>query len=82
MTPEEVKVLKRKRVLKLQLIELTNKEIEELDRLIEEEERQKPKKTATAQWMAELTNEKNWKGGKKDANISSERSNIGGGEIS
>lgn len=40
MTPEEVKVLKRKRVLKLQLIELTNKEIEELDRLIEEAENQ------------------------------------------
>ncbi|MCE5211889.1 MAG: hypothetical protein LLG40_10080 [Deltaproteobacteria bacterium] len=40
MTEEEIKVLKRKRVLKLQLIELTNKEIEELDRLIEEEENQ------------------------------------------
>ena len=38
MTEEEIKVLKRKRVLKLQLIELTNKEIEELDRLIEEGE--------------------------------------------
>lgn len=52
MTEEEIKVLKRKRVLKLQLIELTNKEIEELDRLIEEEERQKPKKIATAELMA------------------------------
>jgi hypothetical protein len=40
MTEEEIKVLKRKRVLKLQLIELTNKEIEELDRLIEEAENQ------------------------------------------
>lgn len=40
MTEEDIKVLKRKRVLKLQLIELTNKEIEELDRLIEEAENQ------------------------------------------
>lgn len=34
MTPEEIKVLKRKRILKLQLIELTKKEIEELDKII------------------------------------------------
>ena len=40
MTSEEIKVLKRKRILKLQLIELTKMEIEELDRLIEEGERQ------------------------------------------
>ena len=38
MTPEEIKVLKRKRILKLQLIELTKMEIEELDRLIYEGE--------------------------------------------
>lgn len=38
MTSEEIKVLKRKRILKLQLIELTKMEIEELDRLIEEAE--------------------------------------------